>query len=237
MGLVSLPPERHAVFAPQFFGPTTYYAMLSMFGTAEIHGGMHADKRFKSAHRCEIVDTRGRLTLTVPVRSVGGNCMWSDVHVSDHGEWWHKHLTAIESAYGRTPFFEFYIDRLLPIFKKPDDSLTVSELDMRADSIIRNILGFDSNVSWCDNKEIEVKDLDFTKFDFTTVEPVTYYQVRADRLGFHPSLSILDLIFNLGPEAPLILKKMSAPMSRRLLGQTIDSTRNCSMISSADMRR
>lgn len=86
-------------------------------------------------------------------------------------------------------------------------------------------------------KETEVKDLDFTKFDFNSVKPVCYYQVRADRLGFFPYLSILDLIFNVGPEAPLILKKMAEPLSSQLVCQSIESTRNCSIISSADMRR
>lgn len=237
MGLVSLPPEFHAVFAPQFFGSTAYYAVLSMFASATIHGAMRADKRFKSAHRCGIVDTRGPLALTIPVRSPGGRCSWSEVKVSDHGEWWHKHLTALESAYGRTPFFEFYIDRLRPIFTKPDDNLTVSELDRQADEIVRKILGFDSFIEWDDKKETEVKDLDFTKFDFNSVKPVCYYQVRADRLGFFPYLSILDLIFNVGPEAPLILKKMAEPLSSQLVCQSIESTRNCSIISSADMRR
>ena len=34
----------------------------------------------------------------------------ADVEVSDHGSWWSEHLTAMESTYGRTPYFEFYID-------------------------------------------------------------------------------------------------------------------------------
>ncbi|MDE6643883.1 MAG: WbqC family protein, partial [Muribaculaceae bacterium] len=42
-----------------------------------------------------------------------------------------------------------------------------------------------------------------------SLQCVPYYQVRADRLGFIPNLSILDLIFNLGPEAPLLLKKIT----------------------------
>ena len=39
-------------------------------------------------------------------------------------------------------------------------------------------------------------------------EPVPYYQVRQDNFGFIPHLSILDLIFNMGPESPLVLQKM-----------------------------
>ncbi|MCM1406727.1 MAG: WbqC family protein, partial [[Clostridium] fimetarium] len=35
-----------------------------------------------------------------------------------------------------------------------------------------------------------------------------YYQVRADRFGYLPNLSALDLLFNLGPEAPLYLRAL-----------------------------
>ncbi len=38
--------------------------------------------------------------------------------------------------------------------------------------------------------------------------PVVYSQLRGDRLGFIPGLSILDAIFNLGPETPLLLHRM-----------------------------
>ena len=52
-------------------------------------------------------------------------------------------------------------------------------------------------------------DKDYRRIRSFDPAPVEYYQLRADRLGFRPGQSILDLIFNLGPESPLILRKIS----------------------------
>ncbi|MDY5768431.1 MAG: WbqC family protein, partial [Alloprevotella sp.] len=38
---------------------------------------------------------------------------------------------------------------------------------------------------------------------------VPYYQVFSSRTGFLPHLSIVDLLFNLGPESRLVLRKMA----------------------------
>ncbi|MDE6430391.1 MAG: WbqC family protein, partial [Duncaniella sp.] len=43
-------------------------------------------------------------------------------------------------------------------------------------------------------------------------EPISlpsYWQIREDKLGFIPGLSVLDLIFNLGPEAVLYLDRLA----------------------------
>ena len=84
------------------------------------------------------------------------------------------------------------------------------DLDCNIDAVIRNILGLESIVSYTTenipNIAEEIKD--YRSNDFTHITPVEYYQVRKATHGFIPNLSILDLIFNMGPEAPIILKKM-----------------------------
>lgn len=203
---------QKAVMPPQYFGSTGYYAVLAAYPEVYIDCGMRADKRFKTAHRCQIADTRGLLTLTMPVSHPHGPHSWAETAVSTHGHWPAVHLTALESAYGRTPFFEFYIDRLRPLFEAgqfEDPGRNVAEHDLRCDEALRRILGLDNNVSPATDAESLINDgaRDFRRHDFTAIKISQYYQVRADRLGFYPGLSILDLIFNLGPEAPLYLLK------------------------------
>ncbi len=171
------------------------------------------DKRHKAVHRYEIIDTRDRLQLTVPIikpHGVEGRTTWADVGISPHGEWWRLHLTALESAYGRTPYFEFLIDKFSDIFCDPRLDIAaqnILELDKRADYAVRQILDIRTNVIW-ESQNCKITDSErFT--DFATPEMEQYYQIRAHKLGFVASLSILDLIFNLGPEAGLYIDRLS----------------------------
>ena len=205
----TLHPDSVAAFAPQYFGSVEYYAALSSFGKVYVDLNLVADKRFKSAHRCQIVDTRDEIMLTVPIVHPHGRHSWLDTPVSAHGRWWHVHNTALESAYGRTPFFEYYIERFSPIFNHDyeTEKVTVGALDRECDTIIRQILGIDNEVIYSSPTE-EIKN-DYRRIREFDQSTIPYYQLRADRLGFRSGQSILDLIFNLGPEAPLHLRKIS----------------------------
>lgn len=206
---LTLFPDKSAVFAPQYFGTVGYYALSSAYGKVFIDEGMKAGKRFKSAHRCRIVDTRDEILLTVPVSHPHGHHTWSETVISTHGSWWNNHLTALESAYGRTPFFEFYIDRFASVFdgrKYEKDSITVAETDRLCDKIIRSIIDPGKEVIYTD--AVAGTDYDYRHTSDSPITDVPYYQIRADRLGFRAGLSILDLIFNMGPESPLVLAEM-----------------------------
>jgi len=72
------------------------------------------------------------------------------------------------------------------------------ELDAAIDRFCRNALGINP-------REVTLDDATSTLHQMRDVE---YYQIWASRYGFTPGLSVLDLIFNMGPEAPLVLKAM-----------------------------
>lgn len=203
--------DRHiALLPPQYMAATGYYAIMAAYGRAVIDTDMTANKRFKSAHRCDIVDTQGRLTLTVPVDHQPGRRSWSETDVSSHGRWWHVHRVSLESAYGRTPFFEFYYDRFKPLLSQPGTLYnTVTELDTAADSVIRQILGIDTDIAYRMPENASDSIIkDYRNCDFKSAVPVEYYQVRSSKFGFVAGLSVLDLIFNVGPESPLVLREI-----------------------------
>lgn len=206
-------PETTAILPPAYFGSINYYAVMAAYGNVIIDRNWRYNKRKKTTHRCTIADTHGTLMLTVPIvkpeRSL--ETSWNDIKVSTHGEWWNIHRTALESAYGRTPFFEFYIDRFLGLFKYRDSTCEESlmDLDCKTDKIIREILGIDNTIDYSTENVVNKNNIkDYRSNDFNFVTPVNYYQVRQSHYGFIPNLSILDLIFNMGTESPLILKKM-----------------------------
>lgn len=191
-------PDLHLTLPPRLCAGVSDYALAWACGSSFQDWTRPFDKRDKDTHRFDIADTRGRLSLTVPIaRPASSRCRWEQIEISTHGAWWDVHRVALESAYGRTPYFEFYIDRFLPMLTVGVEERypLLRDLALAWDTQIRDILG--------------IAPLSGAK---TQAEPPAslpdcgiYRQIRADRLGFIPGLSILDLIFNLGPEAQTYL--------------------------------
>lgn len=197
-------PGRAVALAPAFCAPAARFAVIVAHGgRVAVDVGRRFDKRFKSTHRCTVADVRGPLTLTVPVDKPASyrTATWADITVSPHGNWPPVMVTALESAYGRTPFFEFYIDRIAPLLLAAPGRRLV-DLDHDLEALICRFLSI-PYVLGCDYADVA---------DAPEIPPPAlsepYWQVRADKLGFIPELSVLDVLFNLGPDASLYIGKL-----------------------------
>lgn len=191
------------ILQPELFPTIDRYLLLAN-ATEEIAVAVETpfDKRQKQVHRYPIADVNGKVLLTVPIEKPEHTrgATWNNIRISRHNSWWNIHRTALESAYGRTPYFEFYIDRLLKFFNSetPDRYPSVAALALAAEQEICRILSL---------PEVVPTDLPAGKLpQNSAIEQPRYWQVRADKLGFIPNLSILDLIFSMGPEAIRVLK-------------------------------
>ncbi|MBJ2167804.1 MAG: WbqC family protein [Muribaculaceae bacterium] len=187
------------VFPPALAPQAGYYALLGAHKRVRIAMEAPYDKRRKETHRYDVADTRGRLTLTVPVRQPHGiaRARWTDVSISGHGRWQAVHAAALASAYGRTPFYEFYIDRLAPALFAPEDT-PLSEQIMAVNSVLCDILLIDTEIDYGADAVADMPSM-------PGVGP--YWQVRGREHGFIGNLSVLDLLFNMGPEAALLLRR------------------------------
>lgn len=185
---------------PRYFGSVDYW--LRRAAGMPVDSDALFDKRRKEIHRYTIADVNGPLTLTLPIVKPHGipRATWRDVKVSDHGQWWHVHKVSLESAYGRTPFFEFYIDRFLPFISREtaDDYPSVIHLNEAIDKVIVELLLLDKIEAGEVNGAVDAGGC-------VAGSCIPYWQPRRERFGFLAGLSILDLIFCLGPEAPLWL--------------------------------
>lgn len=195
-------------FEPRLLPSAAYYARMAMAPRVLIDTTLRYDRRNKGVHRTTVADTRGALQLTVPVAKGDRRpAQWRDVAVSDHGRWWDSFRVTLESAYGRTPFFEFYIDDFLPFLTEEyaTSAPGIIDMDVVLDAIVRRILLIDADVAYspadCAGSEI----IRSTSLPEPVMKP--YWQVRTDKFGFIPSMSVVDLIFNLGPEAALYLRE------------------------------
>ena len=117
---------NNILLSSTYFGPVQWYQKLAHGGVCLVERHDHFIKQ-TYRNRCVIATTQGPQALTVPVESPQGlridKTEMKDVRVSDHGAWRHLHWQALRSAYGESPFFEYYVDDLLPFFERKWDFL------------------------------------------------------------------------------------------------------------------
>ena len=210
-----------AILATTYFGPLQWYQKLNRFDGVLMEQHEHFLKQ-TYRNRCVIATTQGVQALTVPVEApVGEGVALSkteikDVRISNHGKWRTEHWNALQSAYGESPFFEFYEDDIRPFFEERwefllDFNMAITEkmcelLDIHPHieltSSYQNSLPIGEGWGETDFRTIIHPKHPQEDSDFS---PKPYYQVYKERFGFLPNLSILDLLFNMGNEAVFYL--------------------------------
>lgn len=185
--------------SPELAATTAWYAVMAHADVVLIDAAVPYNKRHKQTHRFDIADVRGHLTVTVPVTHPDGThdgpLTWNDMRVSGHNRWWHTAANTLATAYGGTPWFADLWPRFEPLFSGAVEGRPVMDYLLAFDAVIRDILRLPARVT-------------AALPPHCAAEPVTpqlpeispYRQVRQDKLGFIPGLSILDTLFNLGPD-------------------------------------
>lgn len=193
-----------ALLSTTYFGPVQWYQKLYRAEHVEIEQWESFLKQ-TYRNRCLIAATNGVQALTIPIER-GTSPLIKDIRISDHGNWRHLHWNALQSAYGESPFFEYYQDDLLPFFEKRWTFLLDYNEDLRAK--ICELIDIQTDVSLTESYSYSPSLKDYRSAinpkhpepdpDFV---PKPYYQVYQQKHGFLPNLSILDLLFNMGPES------------------------------------
>lgn len=160
-------------------------------------------------NRAVIAAEGGILPLTIPVVHDGGRIPMRDVRISEHGNWRHQHWNALVSAYRKSPFFEYYADDFAHFYEERDGFLM--DFNLRLHAVVSELLGVEREVKFLSDEAAGAVDLRaiaepkaLEAIDGVALQP--YYQVFAQRNGFVPSLSVVDLLFNTGPEGLLVLR-------------------------------
>ena len=238
-----------ALLSTTYFGPVQWYQKLNRHRCIIEQHDNFVKQTYRN--RCVIASANGPQTLTVPIERYDGmKCAMRDIRISDHGNWRHLHWQALVSAYGETPFFEYYADDIRPFFEEHrwkyllDFNLDITHtlcslLDVRPDLTLSDHY-IDADETICGSGSlsgaaaglseafesfggavkglggaaeslgsssacslfVDYRDAIRPKHPLPDAEfeARPYYQVRAQRHGFLPNLSVLDLLFNEGPE-------------------------------------
>lgn len=193
-----------------YLAPVQYYCKLYAFDSVRIETVENYQKQ-TYRNRCIIATANGTQALSIPIeKPEGDKCLTKDIRISDHGEWRHLHWHALLSAYGTSPFFEYYQDELAPFYEHRFGFLF--DFNEQLMQLICNWLDLQPQIGYTSHYEISV-DNDFRE-QIRPKHPVTdnsfcpkpYYQVFLEKYGFLPNLSIADLLFNMGPESLLVLR-------------------------------
>lgn len=163
-------------------------------------------------NRMYIYSSNGLQLLNISVKhSLEKNQKYKDVLIDDSSNWQKIHLKSLESAYKNSPFFEYFIDDIAPIYQKKHKFLM--DLNFETFEVINSCLGIDLPFSKTTEyfhtveNENDLRLLVNGKKDTSQIE--SYTQVFEDKHGFINNLSILDLLFNEGRYAVDYLKEQN----------------------------
>ena len=209
--------NTECILSTTYFGPVQWYQKLNRYDHVLIEQHETFPKQ-TYRNRCLIATTNGVQALTIPVDKSDHTSQLSHlrsqfVRISDHGNWRHLHWQALQSAYGESPFFEYYEDDLRPFFTERNWEYLIDYNNAICRKMCE-LLDIHPNISATTAYTPSSTHLPLsTSNDFREVihpkhplpdpdfQPRRYYQVYQQKHGFLPNLSILDLLFNMGPES------------------------------------
>lgn len=189
---------------PTYFPNVIHFAVIQAYkGQVTWEVNDHFQKQ-TFRNRCEICTDSGKLKLSAPIvhKKKQENQKFSEVELEYKTLWYRIHWKSITTAYRSSPYFEFYEDELNTIFKKKYD--TLMELNLNSIRFFAKQLNLQlfETYSTSFKRESDPDDYRFlvnAKYKLNDSKIPQYTQVFGDRHGFIENASMLDLLFNLGP--------------------------------------
>lgn len=204
------------ILATAYAPPVSFFAKLYAYQGRRV--GIEAQENYLKQsyrNRCRILTPTGVQSLTIPVElSSEGKTPIREVRISAHSDWRHVHLQALQTAYGASPYFQYYIDDLRAIYEAGHSFLW--DFNEALMTLLLEWLELDVQLTATTSflAPTAIQDIEDLRYiiqprrggKVANYSPRPYYQGYASRFGFTPELSIFDLLFEQGPEAQLVLR-------------------------------
>ncbi|GAA4213602.1 WbqC family protein [Pedobacter jeongneungensis] len=202
--------QNTAILPLFYLPPVGYFSLLQKLGEdflIEKHEHL-AKQTYRN--RASIYSPNGKLDITVPVvKGAKTHTKMKDVRISYDFNWQRLHWLSLESCYRSSAYFEFYEDELSRFYTGKFEFLFDYNLELL--EWLNKKLKLNKNFEVTPEYFDDIKpELDFRaamnpKKQEDIVNNKPYYQVFEDKHQFLPNLSIVDLLFNQGPQARLYL--------------------------------
>jgi hypothetical protein len=212
------------VFSSFYNAPVSYFASLIRNRDRVVIEQYDHYTKQTYRNRCRILGANGIIDLVIPVVKYHGKKVYmKDVRIDYDTYWNRNHWKSIVSAYASAPFFEFMADSFTGYYSKKyrflidlNTELLYTVIDLlQVSADIRKSTYYKKSEPVDDLREAIHPKRAFQHHTYT-YHPVKYQQVFSDRHGFKSDLSILDLLFNEGPNALTILSdSMSSQIKTR----------------------
>lgn len=189
-----------------YLAPIEYYAILLQHPNCTIELHEHFVKQ-SIRNRCDIYGANGRLQLTSPKQRKGSDkTIIKEIQISYKQNWQKEHWNAIVSSYNSSPYFEYYKDELQPFFEQ--EEMLLIDFNCKLQAVILRLLQEEKDVKTTTEYLHQGNFSDLRNHKWNLEKQEKYDQVFMEKHGFIPNLSIIDLLFNLGPESSDYLHKL-----------------------------
>ncbi|WP_072032222.1 WbqC family protein [Crocinitomix catalasitica] len=194
--------EKTITLPALYLGNIFYFKLIAQYSTVYINPkALYEKQTFRN--RSEILGANGIQSLTIPIiRPNGKATIMANALLSTDEDWRKNHIRAITSAYKKAPYFEFYALEIFSIINQKNTNLY--DLNFKLVEHLAAALDLETEIkcSLKDDNQIaeNLNELVIPKLK-STEGFKTYTQTFQDRFDFEPNLSILDLLFNVGPAA------------------------------------
>jgi hypothetical protein len=156
-------------------------------------------------NRCYILTASGPQLLSVPVynRSVNKTLI-KDIRIDYSKRWQQVHTRAIRSSYGSSPYFQYYFEEFERSINRSYEFLF--DLNMDLLHLVSKLIRLNIKIGLTEvfaPPESTTGDYRYSIKPSRSgnYEAREYVQVFRQENGFVPGLSIIDLIFNKGPDS------------------------------------
>ncbi len=203
--------DKPVLLATAYLPPAAYFALLLAKPVIIERHETYPKQTYRN--RCLIYSEKGVMALSIPVHKPRGNhTKTGEVEIANYDKWYLRHWRAIEAAYSASPYFLYYRDELKPFFEGKHRQLFRYNYELIEK--LCQLTDIQPEITFTDHFEKNPEEVTDLRYIMSPKnKPVAkhfpeYIQVFSDRHGFLPDLSVIDILFNLGPETKRYLKSI-----------------------------